>query len=124
VEALRQAALFEGIPDWLPNLVARMLTKEGSQDMAVRHLEQAYAVASSEEARSQIRAKLVQLQGQQISRQLEQEHKRFQQMVKDRYPYAPEAFSVIAPRRGRALAPAPAAEEAAAGVPHPRAPSP
>jgi hypothetical protein len=103
VEALRQAALFEGIPDWLPNLVARMLTKSGSADLAIRHLEQAYAVAASEEARAQIRFKLVQLKGQQFSRQLEEEHARFEQLIKARYPYAPEAFSVITPRRGRTV---------------------
>ena len=103
VEALRQAALFDGIPDWLPNLVARMLTKDGSADMAIRHLEQAYAVASSEEARVQIRGKLMQLKGQQITRQLEEERKKFQEKLKDRYPYAPEAFSVIAPRRPRTV---------------------
>jgi hypothetical protein len=103
VEALRQAALFEGVPDWLPNLVARMLTKNGSEDLAIRHLEQAYAVSSSEEARAQIRFKLTQLKGQQFSRQLEEEKARFDRMIKDRYPYAPEAFSVIAPRRERAV---------------------
>jgi hypothetical protein len=99
VEAMRQAALFEGIPDWLPNLVARMLTKGGSEEMAIRHLEQAYAVAASEEARTQILFKLGQLKGAQFSRQLEEEHQRFEAQVKSRYPYAPEAFSVIAPRR-------------------------
>jgi hypothetical protein len=103
VEALRQAALFEGGPEWLPNLVARMLTKEGSQDMAVRHLEQAYTVAASDEARQQIRAKLMQLKGQQITRQIEEERLRFQKKISERYPYAPEAFSVIAPRRPRAV---------------------
>jgi hypothetical protein len=103
VEALRQAALFEGIPDWLPNLVARMLTKNGSEDMAIRHLEQAYAVASSEEARAQIRAKLVSLKGQQFYRRLEEEKRRFDETIKTRYPYAPEAFSVITPRRPRTV---------------------
>jgi hypothetical protein len=103
VEALRQAALFEGGPEWLPNLVARMLTKDGSQDLAIRHLEQAYAVAASEEARTQIRYKLIQLKGQQISRQLEEEHHRFQKKIAERYPYAPEAFSVIAPRHPRTV---------------------
>jgi hypothetical protein len=105
VEALRQAALFEGGPEWLPNLVARVLTKEGSQDMAVRHLEQAYTVAASDEAREQIRNKLIQLKGQQISRQIEEQRLRFQKTIKERYPYAPEAFSVIAPRRPRAISP-------------------
>jgi hypothetical protein len=103
VEEMRQAALFEGVPDWLPNLVARMLSKSGGEEMAIRHLEQAYTVAASEEARAQIRFKLVQLKGQQFYRQLEEEHKKFEQMVKERYPYAPDAFSVIAPRRGRAI---------------------
>jgi hypothetical protein len=104
VEALRQAALFQGVPDWLPNLVARVLTKGGRDEMAIRHLEQAYAVASSEEAREQIRWKLMALKGEQFSRQLEEEHRRFLQMVKDRYPYAPEAFSVIAgPRQPRGV---------------------
>ena len=103
VEALRQAALFEGIPDWLPNLVARMLTKTGGEDLAIRHLEQAYAVATSEEARKQIRFKLVQLKGQQVYRQLEEEKEKFDQTIKGRYPYAPEAFSVITPRRSRSV---------------------
>lgn len=104
VEALRQAALFQGIPDWLPNLVARMLTKSGGDEMAIRHLEQAYAVASSEEARAQIRYKLKELRGEQFYRQLEEEHRRFEKMLQDRYPYAPDAFSVIAgPRRPRAV---------------------
>ena len=43
-----------------------MLTKQGSQNLAVRHLEQAYAVATSEEARTQIRYKLAQLRGNRL----------------------------------------------------------
>jgi hypothetical protein len=104
VETLRQAALFEEVPEWLPNLVAGMLTKNGSDEMAVRHLEQAYAVAASDEARLQIRAKLKQLRGQQIAGQLEDEHRQFQHTIESRYPYAPDAFSVLAgPRQPRAV---------------------
>jgi hypothetical protein len=99
VELLRQAALFEGTPDWLPNLVARMLTRKGSDEMAVRHLEQAYAVAASDEARVQIRAKLTQLRGRQITSQLEEEQRRYEARIAARYPYAPDAFSVIAGAR-------------------------
>jgi hypothetical protein len=95
VEALRQAALFEHVASWLPGLVARMLTRSGSDEMAVRHLEQAYTVAASEEARLQIRAKLNQLHGEQASQRLEQERKRLEQLASSRYPYAPEAFSLI-----------------------------
>ena len=99
VEVLRQAALFEGVPFFIPNLVARMLTKQGSQDLAVRHLEQAYAVATSEEARTQIRSKLAQLRGIQVAEDLAEKQREFQSMVNGRYPDFSEAFSlVIGPR--------------------------
>jgi len=99
VEILRQAAFFEGVPYYIPNLVARMLTKEGSQDLAVRHLEQAYAVASSEEGRTQIRYKLAQLRGQQVAEDLAEKQREFQSLVDSRYPDFSEAFSlVIGPR--------------------------
>jgi hypothetical protein len=47
VEMLRKAALFEGVPYYVPNLVARMLTRNGADDLAIRHLERAYAVATN-----------------------------------------------------------------------------
>lgn len=103
VEEMRQAALFEDVPPWLPNLVARVFTKSGGQELAIRHLEQAYATASSEEARYQIRAELIQLRGQQYLHQLEEERLQFEEIVK-RYPYAPDAFSAIAgPRKDRSV---------------------
>lgn len=102
VESLRQAALFEGAPPWAPALVARMLTKRGADELAIRHLEQAYAVASSEEARAHIRLKLQALRGQHASERLDEEQRELEQMLESRYPYAPEAFSIIAgPRRPR-----------------------
>jgi len=104
VEALQKAALFEGTPSWLPNLVARMLTKRGSDELAIKHLEQAYTVATSEEARHQIRSKLATLKATHLSVQFEEDRRRFDDMVKTRYPYAPDAFSVImGPRHGRAV---------------------
>jgi hypothetical protein len=99
VEILRQTALYEGVPYFVPNLVARMLTMEGSQDLAVRHLEQAYAVATSEEARTQIGYKLVQLRGNQVANDLRERQREFQSLVDSRYPEFAEAFSlVIGPR--------------------------
>ncbi len=99
VEVLRQAALYEGVPFFIPNLVARMLTKQGSQDLAVRHLEQAYAVATSEVARTQIRSKLAQLRGIQVAEDLAEKQREFQSMVNGRYLDFSEAFSlVIGPR--------------------------
>jgi hypothetical protein len=96
VELLRQAALYEGIPYFVPNLVARMLTKEGADDLAIRHLEQAYAVASNTEARAQIRNKLLGLRGQQFSARLEENLRSFNSMLAERFTYAPEAFSIVA----------------------------
>ena len=56
VEALRQATLLDGVPPWLPNLAAQMLTKQGGDALALRHLEQTYAVTSDQATREQIRA--------------------------------------------------------------------
>ena len=99
VEVLRQTALYEGVPFFISNLVASMLTKQGSQELAVRHLEQAYAVSTSEEARTQIREKLLQLRGSQVVQDLAERQREFQSLVENRYPEFPEAFSlVIGPR--------------------------
>ncbi len=100
-EAMQRAALFEDAPSWLPTLAARMLTKRGKDELAVRHLEQAYTVAS-EEARKLIRYKLEQLRAGQRAQMLEDERRRWNDMIADRYPYAPDAFSVVAgPRHPR-----------------------
>jgi hypothetical protein len=99
VEILRQTALFEGVPYYIPNLVARMLTKQGSQELAIRHLEQAYAVSASEEGRRQIRLKLAQLMGGHAAEDLAERQRDFQALVDSRYPEFSEAFSlVIGPR--------------------------
>jgi hypothetical protein len=104
VEALRRAALFEeGPPNWLPNLVARLLTKQGSDEIAIRHLEQAYAIAT-EEGRHQIRAKLANLNALTRAARMEQDRNKFRELWTSRYPYAPPAFSTITgTRRSRAV---------------------
>jgi hypothetical protein len=96
VEAFQRAALFEEVPEWLPNLVAHMLTKSGRDELAIRHLEQAYAVAASDEARAQIAFELDKLRGQQVARQLARDRKQFEDSVVSRYPYASDAFSAVA----------------------------
>jgi hypothetical protein len=95
VEMLRQAALYEGVPYFIPNLVARMLTKQGSQDLAIHHLEQAFAVATNDESRTQIRNKLLALQGKQAADDLTARDREFKTMVQARYPDLPEAFSLV-----------------------------
>jgi len=118
VELLRQAALYQDIPYYVPTLVARMLTKTGSDELALRHLEQAYAVATNPEARAQIRNKLVALRGQQLSTQLEEGWRFFEKLVASRPPGSPEAFGLVLgqPRtalgilaRGEAAPPTPGA---------------
>jgi hypothetical protein len=100
VEALRQAALFEEAPAWLPNLTARLLTRQGANELAVRHLEQAYAATSSAETRAQIRAQMQRLASRNLAADVEEGRKQFEADLARAYPYAPEAFSVIAgPRR-------------------------
>jgi len=104
VDRLREAALYEGVPYYVPNLVARMLTKQGADDLALRHLEQAYAVATNPAAREQIRNKLVSLHEQRASTQLEESLAAYRQMIDERYPYAPEAFSLVVGPRVTAVA--------------------
>jgi hypothetical protein len=102
VEALRLATLFPDVPAWLPNLVARLLTRQGAEQLALRHLEQAYAATSSEETRAQIRGKLALLQRKRLMEEIEEGRKKFEADLARGYPYAPEAFSVLAgPRAPR-----------------------
>ncbi|MBN2574031.1 MAG: hypothetical protein JXP73_05645 [Deltaproteobacteria bacterium] len=99
VELLRQAALFEDVPYYVPNVVARMLTRAGADDLAIRHLEQAYAVATNPEARAQIKGRLTILRGRRASEQLEENLRAFEKRVGDRVPGSPEAFAlVVGPR--------------------------
>ena len=104
VEALREAATLDGAPAWLPNLAARMLTKEGGQELAIHHLEQAYAVTSNEEMRTEIARQLTALRGARAASELRAGATELARAIAERYPYAPEAFSVVAgPRVGRAV---------------------
>jgi len=103
VEMLKQAALYEGVPYYVPNLVARMLTKSGADDLAIRQLEQSYAVATNPEARTQIKNKLFALRGRQFSEHLEENLREYTRMIADRFPEAPEAFSLVAGPRTTAL---------------------
>ena len=96
VEALRQATLLDGVPPWLPNLAAQMLTKQGGDELARRHLEQTYAVTSDEATREQIRRKLASLRDTAIAAALEREAADLRKLIDERYPYAPEAYSLIA----------------------------
>lgn len=95
VEFLRQAALLEGVPPYLSNLVARMLTRQGSQALAVKHLEQAYAVAASDEAREQIRNKLIQMRGRQMSDGLVEMRRQYSQLIGSGFAQLPEAFTIV-----------------------------
>ena len=96
VEALRQATLLDGVPPWLPNLAAQMLTRQGGDALALRHLEQTYAVTNDPAAREQITRKLKTLRGSALADQLAREADELHHLIEERYPYAPESFSLIA----------------------------
>jgi hypothetical protein len=96
VEALRQATLLDGVPPWLPNLAAKMLTKQGSEALAIKHLEQTYAITSNPETRVQIRHRLGQLRGRSAALELERGAEELRRLISERYPFAPEAFSIVA----------------------------
>ena len=100
VESFRQATLLDGVPAWLPGLAAQMLTKRGGDALAIKHLEQTYAVTSNEETREEIRRKLTLLQGQHAAAELERGAALLRGILSRAYPYAPEAFSlIVGPRR-------------------------
>ena len=104
VDLLRQAALYEEVPYYVPTLVARMLTKSGGDDLAIRHLEQAYAVATNPQVRAQIKDKLLGLRAQHASEQLEENLRAFERLVSDRVAGSPESFALVVGPRTTALA--------------------
>ena len=81
---------------WLPNLAASMLTKEGEAQLAIHHLEQTYAVTSNPETRAEIGRKLAALRGQQSAAELAAGAEALRKLVDENYPFAPEAFSIVA----------------------------
>ena len=89
VEALRQATLLDGVPPWLPNLAARMLTREGGEELAIRHLEQTYEVTSDPATRLEISRKLAQLHGRRLADELAAGAAALERDLAERYPYAP-----------------------------------
>jgi len=103
-DLLQKAALYEDVPYYIPTLAARMLTKRGADDLAIRHLEQAYAVATNPEVRAQVKARLQRLRENQKAEDLEEHLKAFETMVADRATGSPEAFALVVGPRTTALA--------------------
>lgn len=99
VDALRRAAGLDGAPPWLANLAARMLTRQGGEELAIRHLEQTFALTSNEETRQQIGRRLAELRGRHRALELEAAAAELRREQAERFPYAPEAFSIIAGAR-------------------------
>ena len=95
LEYLQYAAQFDGVPYYIPSLVARLLTKQGTAELAIGQLERAYAATSNEQARESIRNKLTSLLGQSAAQRLERQRRDFLRILAARYPYAPEAFNLV-----------------------------
>jgi hypothetical protein len=96
LEYLRRSTLFEGIAPHIASLVARMMTDQGERELAIRHLEQSFAVTSDPLAREQIRNKLTNLIGLHYSQSFDREVGRLGRVTETRYPYAAESFSLLA----------------------------
>jgi len=99
IEALRRATLFDGVPAHIVTLVSTMLSKSGKRDLAIEHLKRTYATVSDPEVRAQIGYRLNALIGEQYRDAYADEPARLQKMVDERYPYAPESFSIIVGQR-------------------------
>jgi tetratricopeptide (TPR) repeat protein len=99
-EALRRATLFEGVPSHIAMLVSTMLTKSGKRDLAIEHLKRTYAISSDPKAREQIGSRLKSLLGEQYRDTYADEAAQLQTTVVERFPYAPEGFSIILGQRG------------------------
>lgn len=96
VDALRNAATLDGAPPWLANLAARMLTQAGGEALAIRSLEQTYAITSNEDTRAEISRKLSELRQRHAATDLAEGAAALARSIEQRYPYAPEAFSLVA----------------------------
>lgn len=95
VESLRQATLLDGAPPWLPSLAARMLTRQGGEELALRHLERTFEITSDPATRVEIARKLSELHHQRLATELATGAAALQAQLAASYPYAPEAFSLI-----------------------------
>lgn len=101
IEAMQRATSLPDVPPWLPNLAARILTKQGQDDLAIKHLERAFAATTHPETQAQILAKLRELRAAQLTDRLSAERNDFEARLRHGYPYAPEAFNVlVGPRVG------------------------
>lgn len=95
IRSLEIAAQFADAPYYLPSLVARLRAEQGQIELAIRGLERAYAVTSSEEAREQIRRKLVELRGKRNVEELEEGWHDLQARVKQCPAYFPEGLCLL-----------------------------
>jgi len=95
VDALRQAARLDGAPPWLASLAARMLTRQGGEELAIHHLEETFAQTSNEETRVEIARRLGELRGHGRAAALQEFAAQLAREIDARFPYAPESFSII-----------------------------
>ncbi len=96
LELLRQVTQYDGVPTYFPGMVARLLTKQGSQELAIKQLEQAYAATSSQETQQEILKSLARMRAEHLNLEMAAGRQRFESFVEHNYPYAPESFNVIA----------------------------
>jgi hypothetical protein len=97
-EHIRHAAIVGGGPDWLPLLAASIYSKEGENELAVRHLEEVYASSEDAKVREQVRLRLLALRKESESArvsQLERARGALEQGWRAWAPYTPLDLFVL-----------------------------
>ena len=94
-EYIRKAALLRGSPPWLPILAATLYTRQGQEDVAIRHLEEVYASTEDPQVRQEVLYKLRQLKASSDARHIEETRAELDRGRKAWAPYAPTDLYIL-----------------------------
>ena len=94
-EYVRRAALIGGGPPWLSVLAATIYTREGENDLAIRHLEEIYASSEDPRVREQVGYKLTQLRARTDAERIDRARLQLEQGWRAWAPYVPLDLFVL-----------------------------
>ncbi len=94
-EYVRHAALVGGAPSWMPLLAATILTQEGEEEAAIRHLEEVYLSSQDQRTREDVKNRLLALHDKFDFARTERARDDFDRALKATLPYAPPDLFVI-----------------------------
>lgn len=94
-EHLAAAARLGHGPEWLVLSNAATLRRLGQRELAIRHLEEMYAVMSDPEMRSEIEAQIAQLRSEAEAEAMRETVRAFERDRRREYPYAPDTLYLL-----------------------------